>query len=384
MIFFINWAFLVKIYMGYIDLHSKPFDEGTIAKLEIFEDYAEAWIPTFVMNGIKNVYIFDFFAGTGYDKNGIKGSPIRLLEKILKHIDIIVQKEVKIHVYFNEFEPNKKSQPKFDLLKQSCSGFLEKNSVIKSVCEINYCNEDFETLFPKLKNIISENPSLVYLDQNGIKFLNSKYILALEKMSTTDFLYFSSSSYFKRFGESEEFKQHIDIDLAEVNSAAYTDIHRVVINELKKTLPENTKLKLYPFTIKKGKNIYGIIFGAKHPLAVDKFLKIVWDKNEVNGEANFDIDNEAKNNQYNIFGELKMSKIDKFKKNVEEKVLSSEITNNFELLQYAFDQGHIGKHAADCLKNLKSLKKVSYDKKSPYVTYDKVYKEKIKLEYTVL
>nr|BFF38525.1 hypothetical protein BACY1_03300 [Tenacibaculum mesophilum] len=384
MIFFINCALLFTNAMGYIDLHSKPFDEGTIAKLEIFEDYAEAWIPTFVMKGVESIYIFDFFAGTGYDKNGIKGSPIRLLEKVKKYLGIIFKQKVKIHIYFNEYEPNKKSQPKFDLLKKACNEFIEKNEAIKRACEITFCNEDFEILFPKLKNNISNNPSLVYLDQNGIKFLNTKYVSVLEKMVTTDFLYFSSSSYIKRFGESEEFKQHIDINLNEINNAPYTDIHRVIISELKKTLPVNTNLKLYPYTIKKGKNIYGIIFGAKHPRAVDKFLKIAWNKNEINGEANFDIDNEAKNSQYDIFGNLKMSKIDKFKKNVEEKVLSSEIRNNFELLEYSFDQGHIGKHASDCLKVLKRTKRVSYDSKSPCVTYEKVYKEKTKLEYKVL
>ena len=39
-----------------------------IAKLEIFEDYAQAWIPTFVMQAKPVICIFDFFAGTGYDK----------------------------------------------------------------------------------------------------------------------------------------------------------------------------------------------------------------------------------------------------------------------------------------------------------------------------
>ncbi len=65
--------------MSIKNLHDKPFDESTIAKLEIFEDYAQAWIPTFVMQGIPTICIFDFFAGTGYDKNEIAGSPIRIL-----------------------------------------------------------------------------------------------------------------------------------------------------------------------------------------------------------------------------------------------------------------------------------------------------------------
>ena len=67
--------------MSIKNLHDKPFDESTIAKLEIFEDYAQAWIPTFVMQGVSNICIFDFFAETGYDKNGVAGSPIRILQK---------------------------------------------------------------------------------------------------------------------------------------------------------------------------------------------------------------------------------------------------------------------------------------------------------------
>lgn len=68
------------------NLHEKPFDETTIAKLEIFEDYAQALIPTFVMSGDPDICIFDFFAGTGYDKNGVPGSPIRILKKIQEQV----------------------------------------------------------------------------------------------------------------------------------------------------------------------------------------------------------------------------------------------------------------------------------------------------------
>ena len=59
--------------MAYKDLHEDPFDESTIAKLEIFEDYAQAWIPTFVMQGIPTICIFDFFAETGKDKKDVRG-----------------------------------------------------------------------------------------------------------------------------------------------------------------------------------------------------------------------------------------------------------------------------------------------------------------------
>ena len=256
--------------MSYKDLHEEPFDEGTIAKLEIFEDYAQAWIPTFVMQETPIAGIFDFFAGTGYDKTGVAGSPIRILEKIKEQIGYIFQKKVKIVVHLNEFEPNKKSQKKFELLKKACLEYLEKNKDVKRAIEIKYHNNDVELLFPELITEIKKFPSLVYLDQNGIKFLSDKYLLELEKTNQTDFLYFVSSSYFKWLGNTEEFKKHVDLNIDELKNNPYKFIHRNIIVQLRKRLPKNSNLKLYPYSLKKGANIFGIIFGAKHPLAVDK------------------------------------------------------------------------------------------------------------------
>ena len=200
--------------MSYKDLHDDPFDENTICKLEIFEEYAKAWLPTFIMQDhIKEVHIFDFFAGTGYDKVGVKGSPIRILEKISEQKDNLLKKNIYIKVHFNEFQPNKSKQLKFDKLKESCSNFIDNNKWISKYLSINYYNNDFEKIFPILLPTIREKPSLVYLDQNGIRYLSDKYFLELVKTEQTDFLYFSSSSYLWRFGDSNEFKNHINIDL---------------------------------------------------------------------------------------------------------------------------------------------------------------------------
>jgi three-Cys-motif partner protein len=254
------------------DLHDSPFDESTIAKLEIFEDYAQAWIPTFVMQKYSSICIFDFFAGTGYDKNGVPGTSIRILHKIKEQIEHILRYNVKVIVHLNEFQPNRKEQKKFNLLVKSCNEFLEKNKDIKRAIQIEDHNEDFEDLFPKLFTQIKEYPALVFLDQNGIKFLSEKYFLELEKTSMTDFLYFVSASYFWRFGENKEFKMHLDINMEEAKKNPYKFIHRKIIEQLRKKIPVNSKLKLYPFSLKKGANIHGIIFGASHPLAVDKFF----------------------------------------------------------------------------------------------------------------
>ncbi len=372
--------------MAVKDLHEKPFDEGTKAKLEIFEDYAEAWIPTFVMQThIKTICIFDFFAGTGYDVAGVAGSPIRILQKIKEHIGNILNKQVKIKVYLNEFEPNKTIQNKFELLKIACNKYLEDNKDVNRAIEIKYFNENFEILFPKLTQEIEKFPSLVYLDQNGVKFISDIYMLALEKMKQTDFLYFVSSSHLKRFGEEEEFMKSVRFDIDAIKKAPHHLIHRVVVEQLKNKLPPKSNLKLYPFTIKKGVNIHGLVFGASHVAAIDKFLSITWKRYETNGEANFDIDDDANKNQLDIFNsEKKLTKIESFKKNLKERVLSGKIKNNFEALEFVYEEGHFRKHAADCLKDMKTDKQISYEGNSPLITYEKVHKEKKQIQYKIL
>ena len=89
------------------NLHDKPFDEGTLKKLEIFELYTTEWLPTFIMSKAECIWIFDFFAGTGYDINNEAGSPIRILRQIKNQIGNIYQKGTKVYLIFNEFDKTK-------------------------------------------------------------------------------------------------------------------------------------------------------------------------------------------------------------------------------------------------------------------------------------
>ena len=335
------------------DLHEKPFDESTIDKLEIFEDYAQAWIPTFVMSGVDTICIFDFFAGTGYDKDGVEGSPIRILKKIKEQIGNIFQKKVKVLVFLNEWEPDKTDQPKFVLLKQACEDFLAANKDVGRAIEIKYFNEDFEVLFPKLLPLIKRFPSLVYLDQNGIKFLSEKYFLELEKTSQTDFLYFVAASHFWRFGDRPAFKMHLDIDMEMAKKNPYRFIHQSIIEQLRTKLPVDTKFRLYPFSLKKGANIHGIIFGASHPAAVDKFLHLAWKRNDHNGVANFDIDDDRRVIQGDLFLPRKMSRKEAFCKDLRTQLLNGHLKTNEDVLEFSQEHGVLPSLAADEIKKMK-------------------------------
>jgi three-Cys-motif partner protein len=361
------------------DHHAKPFDEETLAKLEIFEDYAQAWIPTFVMQGCPEICIFDFFAGPGKDLNGVYGSPIRILEKIKEQIGNIFSKNVKISVFLNEYDRNK-----FATLQASCSAYLEENRDVGRAISVKYFNEDFCKLFSELLPVIKSRPSLVYLDQTGIKYISEKYITQLEQTSRTDFLYFVASSSVWRFGGQSEFQSHLTIDMQELKTQPYKFIHRSLILYLRESLPPDTKLKLYPFSLKKGSNIYGIVFGASHLRAVDKFLSIVWRRNGTNGEANFDIDDDHDDIQLGIFESRRLfTKIESFQQLVRNRLLNGEISNNIELFTFALEEGHLAKHAVECIKRMKHDGEISYDGVSPLVTYDN-YKAERKIEYKVL
>ncbi|MDR1680976.1 MAG: three-Cys-motif partner protein TcmP [Prevotellaceae bacterium] len=363
------------------DLYEKPFDEGTITKLEIFENYAKEWIPTFVMGGHKELWIFDFFAGIGYGINGVSGSPIRILQQILNQAGNIFQKKTKINVCFNEFDKDK-----FDLLQTSCNQFVTNNPELSRMnLNMLFRNCDFADLFPKTLSTIKKYPSLVYLDQNGMKFLADKYIDDLEKTSTTDFLYYLSSSYFVRFGRTKAFQTNMNIDIERARRNPYKYIHKSILEQLREKLPQKTKLSLYPFTIKKNANVYGIIFGATHPRAVDKFLKTAWDKNTINGEANFDIDDDKKKSESTLFPELKLlTKIEVFQQTLKEKILNGSIKNNKEAFDYTLQQGHISEHATEAVKELKNDGKLLYDARTPLINYDNVYKNNKIIKYKVI
>lgn len=370
--------------MAIIDLHSKEFDEATITKLELFEDYAKEWIPTFVMSNCTNLWIFDYFAGPGYDKNNVEGSPIRILRQVAAQIGNIFRKQTKINICFNEYD-----EGKFNLLQQHCNQFIDSHPELQravncNLLNIKYRNCDFATLFPKTLLVIRNNPSLLYLDQNGLKFLADSYLLELEKTNTTDFLYYASSSYLLRFGNTPEF-QSLKLDISKIKKQPAKYVHRELLYQLKEKLPKETNLSLYPFTIKKGANYYGIVFGASHPRAVDKFLKTSWKRNETNGAANFDIDDDGSKSQLDIFRGKSLTKIEQFQQNLRDKILSGEITNNRETFDYVLSQGHISNHATKVVRELKQAKMITYDKKQPYISYEQTYgHNKQIVKYTII
>jgi hypothetical protein len=175
----------------------------------------------------------------------------------------------------------------------------------------------------------------------------------------------------------------MNIDMARAKKNPYKYIHKSILEQLREKLPPCTKLSLYPFTIKKIPNVYGIIFGATHPRAVDKFLKTAWQKNNVNGEANFDIDDELNECQPTLFG-TKLTKIESFQYTLKQQILEGRIKTNKDVFDYTLKQGHISTHAIVAVTAMKKEKLIHYDGKSPLINYEQVYKNSRIVTFQIL
>ena len=340
------------------DINKEPFDETTLTKLEIFEQYLVAWLPVFIQTPhTDEVMICDFCAGSGQDSKGELGSPLRILHTIEKYRDHIFEKNITIHVVLNEAKPRK-----FVELQNAVRENFDQNMWREKVT-VKCCNDEFQVLFGNLYSKLQRQPNLLFIDQYGIKEVTTEVFQKLVALKKTDFLFFMSSSYMKRFAKKPDFKAHFpDIDSSLFVNAKHEDVHRIMLNYYKDKIPADNRTRLYPFTLKKGANIYGLIFGSKHPLGVEKFLGLAWDQNKINGEANFDIDDDISKQQPMLFSEMERpTKREAFQVRLEEFINDRGEVTNRDVYDFTLDRGHPTAHARESIARLRRENKIECD-----------------------
>src|SRR5690349_13534169 len=98
------------------DINEKPFEEGTLTKLEIFQLYVREWLPVFLTRKEilwPQIHLFDFFCGSGTDSKGISGSPLRILEELQNQRGWVARRDVSTSVHFFD-----EKQEKIEALKK--------------------------------------------------------------------------------------------------------------------------------------------------------------------------------------------------------------------------------------------------------------------------
>ena len=347
------------------NINKTAFDDATKLKLDIFGECFEEWLPVFNNDRYTNkVYVFDFFAGSGTDVDNNWGSPLILLDKAKgKEQKYCLKAKKEIIFIFNEALKDKSLE-----LKENVDNHIEeckiRNSCSDCVYDYTINNFNFKDIFSNntIKNILTNKDygKFVLLDQYGFKEIDEDIFKQLITFPKTDFIFFISSSFIKRFKEHPNTTKYIDTSKISFENRKPNEIHRTIANYFRDLIPKGKEYYLHHFSIrkeaKKG-NYYGLIFGSNHTLGMEKFLKVCWKHDKFSGEANYNIDNNFE--ATSLFGALGENiKKDTVKQELKEKILSGNINNNLTGLKYTMYKGCEPKLFTEVVKELEHSKKI--------------------------
>jgi three-Cys-motif partner protein len=345
--------------MPALDFHKKPFDEGTLTKLQIFELYAREWLPVFLAPEKPprpEIHLFDFFAGPGTDAAGELGSPLRLLRQLKEYQGMAGWPHVRVHAHFFDASPSKVMQLEANIDSRQ----LRLPKVILDIQPLKF-EEAIQCCAVTLAN--PQAAKLLFVDQCGVDHVTTDVFRQLVTSPTCDFLFFLSSSTLHRFRDHPAIKQKI------TRPDDYYQVHQAALDYYRGFLPNAADYFLAPFSIKKGSNIYGIIFGSAHPLGMDKFLQVAWKKDEINGEADFDInrDNIAPGEMLLALEEFRPSKITAFEGELEQLLRNGRLKNELDVVHVCFKHGVRRQQAASILAKLKKERVIEADFRVPQI-----------------
>lgn len=349
---FIETLSKLKYYLDMVkDLHESHFNEGTLIKLKLYQMYLAEWLPVFLRgkSRVKKVNIFDFFAGPGKSPSGQIGSPLIANQEVKNYYNDLRTGKASLTLYFNELSKKKLGELKANLLDDKKVPF-----------SIEFGNYDFAKAFQLWKPKMENAANLIFLDQNGVKQVTKDIFQQLANIKGTDFLFFISSSFVSRFGETKEFQKYFGDSVNSITRGGYGNIHRNITEHYRTYLPDDADLYLAPFSIQKEANIYGLVFGTRSPLGILKYLRCCWKLDGDTGEANYDIDNDnldpyrTGNQQSLIFmNDLKPNKVNIFELELREKIISGAFETDRDILHYALQRGFITKHITPVIRKLK-------------------------------
>lgn len=331
------------------EIDDKPFDEGTKTKLELFQLYTREWLPVFLSGDQiywSKIHLFDLFCGSGSDTTGCPGSPIRILQELKGCNHWLGRKEVDVSVHFSDIKAAKIERLQEKLEKQAL--YLEH---VSYDIEPGDFDSRYKAALPTLRD--KKTACLVFLDQYGISKVTDKVFGDLIACPHTDILFFISSSILHRLNDHPNVKRYLDVEKAENALEA----HREVVRHFRSLIPTGTEYYLAPFSIRKGSNVYGVVFGSGHPYGLEKFLKVAWQSDQFNGEANFDINRDWIGRQQLCFGfeeaPAPMTKRDVFEAELREAILEGELDCERSIYLFCLSNGMTPSHAGPVISTLK-------------------------------
>lgn len=154
----------------------------------------------------------------------------------------------------------------------------------------------------------------------------------------------------------QRFREHPAIKHKIKPADDFNQVHHAVLEYYRELLPVGKRYYLAPFSIKKGSNTYGIVFGSAHPLGMDKFLSVAWNKDRLNGNANFDINRDSIKPTEMLLdlGEITQpKKVNVFEQALESALRQKQLVDEIGVMELCFRHGVTRQHASPILTRLK-------------------------------
>jgi three-Cys-motif partner protein len=336
------------------DINKDVFPEETQLKLAVFSECFREWFPVFIHNPfIKGIFIGDFFAGSGMDSSGNLGSPLLLLNEAkganCEYCKAALRKNKRVYFAFNE--NNKQKEADLELNVKIFMDKCIKENCRREKCVYSYSNfghDDFKDVFyndTKFPSVLAgdDYAKFILLDQYGFSQIDEDVFLRLVNSPHTDFIFFISSSFIKRFKEVECTKKYIDTAQIPFDESDPKECHRLIADYFEKLIPQDKNYYIHHFTIKKGANYWGLIFGTSHTLGMEKFLRVCWKKNVYSGDANFNKNDDFTKDTL-FYDEKHTNKKEIVREKIKQNILNGNISNNRAGLKFALKER--------CLPNL--------------------------------
>ncbi len=355
------------------DINKSEFTEETKLKLDLFRECFREWFPVFVHHpNISHIYVYDLFAGSGKDSVNHPGSPVILFQESRgdrkQHCKSLIKQGTPVIKFaFNEQEPSKR----IELEKNVSEEYnLCRSQCFESSCPFDksfyYKQEDFSNLIrsQEFEKVLSNSKyaKFILLDQYGFKQINDEVFLKLINSQYTDFIFFIASSFIRRFKDLPAVTAYFDNNKISYSETKPKECHRIITDYFKNLIPQNIDYYLHSFTIQKGTNYYGLIFGSKHSLGMEKFIKVCWKHDPLAGESNCNINDDFEPGTLFYKTENPIKKHNMLEC-LRKKILHSEILDNEVGLKYTLKNGCEPKLFVDIVKELLKQGKIQIDGK---------------------
>lgn len=346
------------------------FTPGTLAKLRLYGWYMREWLPVFYSTAfVRTINIVDFFCGPGRDSSGTPGSPMIILKQ-LSDARVRLQKwGGTITVRFND-----SSRANTDRLTELVqTGSPAADLVVPSITTSRF-EDIFEDVLSELRQPGTAN--LILLDQFGVKSFTIETYRKLASLRMTDFLAFFATEHLRRFANEPAMKKYHEELGTELKPTRLEDLSSKVSGFLRAKSPKPEDTFVSDFTIKKGSNLYTIIFGSGHPRGVEKFVRQCWREDPFSGRQ-YDERPEGAI-QSSLFGENTDAVISKdvsaYQRHLKSDILSGALTTTKQVFIHYVTHGFLNRHARAVLEELKKEGHIPSNR-VPGISYEVGYKQ---------